>query len=197
VATQMAGSAARKDGSPAPTAYDPKALRKLRQYVETRYVARSAETLFEVGREDTVPSRINVSRIDSVEGRDASADRLGGLAYAPEFARYIRDELPLRIAQERGQCRWWDVRYVRGRMYARFGKEVVDIALLVMRDEAPVDLVAEVTGRSSVWILRQLGLVQKLAPLYWRNDPYARTRRAGRQPNMARSSHHPSLVAHR
>jgi hypothetical protein len=154
-------------------------------------VARSAEALFEIGRNDTTPSRINVNRIESVEGASVSEDYLGSLAFAPEFARWIRDELPLRIAQERGQCRWWDVRYVKGRMYSRFGKEVVEIALLVMRDEIPVHLVAEVSGRSSVWILRQLGLVQKLAPLYFRSDPYARNRRMGRQSNTVGSSHHP------
>lgn len=178
MATQTAGSAARMGDSP-PSAAQTPGLEKLRRYVETRMVARSAEALFEVGHDDWAPSRINVSRVEGVESR--SADYLGSLAYAPEFARWIRDALPLRQSEERGQVRWWDVRYVRGRLYKHFGKEVVEIALLVFRDEVPVDLVAEVTGRSSVWILGRLGQVQKFAPLYWRNDPYARNRRAARQ----------------
>jgi hypothetical protein len=195
-----AGSAARSGGSPAPSAYHPHSLARLKTYVQTRMVARTAEALFEVGREDTVPSRINVLRIDSVEGHDTTPDRLGGLAFAPEFARYMRDVAPAWLAQQRrGQARWWDVKYVRGRLYKRFGKEVVEIALYVLRDEVPVDLVAEVSGRSSVWILGQLNLVQRLAPLYWRSDPYARDRKLVRrgQSNSVRSSHHRSLVTHR
>jgi hypothetical protein len=188
VATQTAASAARTGGSPPSTART-QALVRIRKYVEARMVARSVEALDEVGRDDWTPGRINVNHIESTDS--LSLDYLGSLAFAPEFIRWIRDELPLRIAQERGKCCWWDVRYVRGRMYSRFGKEVVEIALLVMRDEIPMHLVAEVSGRSSVWILRQLGHVQKLAPLYFRSDPYARNRRVGRQPNIARSSYHP------
>jgi hypothetical protein len=177
----LAGSAARSGGSPASIARDPQSLARLKTYVQSRMVARNAEMLFEVGRDDTVPSRINVLRIDSVEGHDASPDRLGGLAFAPEFARYMRDVVPQWLTeQRRGQARWWNVRYVRGRLYKRFGKEVVEIALLVLRDEVPVDLVAEVSGRSTVWILRHVGLVQRFAPLYWRQDAHARAQKQRR-----------------
>jgi hypothetical protein len=172
----LAGSAARSGDKPAPIAH-PQAREKIQKYITARMIARSAETLFDIGRNDTIPTRINVHRIESVDAF-ASPDRLGGLAYAPEFAAFIRDSVPQWLAEQRGgNVRWWDVKYVRGRMFKRFGKEIVDIALWCLRDEVPVDVIAETTGRSTVWIYRQLALVKKLAPLYWKQDTRARMMR--------------------
>jgi hypothetical protein len=133
-----------------------------------------------ITRHDSVPGRINVLEVDSVEGKDATPDRLGGCAYAPEFTRYIKDSLPRWVAEQRGDAAWWDVSYVKGRLYARFGKQVTDAAVMIWRDERTVAQAAEAVSMKPIKLSSELNLLVRLVPFYWRQTHYAVVAKARR-----------------
>ena len=107
--------------------------------------------------------------IDGGDGeRDATADRLGGKRYSGAFLAYMSGVLPRSVAEERrGWMRWWEVPYVLGRVYARFGKEATDAIVRVERDNVELNVVAAESGIGRVQLLRYCGRVRKLTSAYY------------------------------
>lgn len=119
--------------------------------------------------DDDVPTALHSHVIDGGDdGRDASADRLGGKKFSGAFQAYMSGVLPRSVAEERrGWMRWWDVPYVRGRVYARFGKETTDALLRIERDGHEFNDVAAESGIGRVQLLRYCGRVRKLLNAYY------------------------------
>lgn len=118
-----------------------------------------------------VPLALHSHVIDGADGeRDATADRLGGKRFSGAFMAYMSGVLPRSVAEERwGRLHWSEIPYVRGRMYARFGKETVDAVLRIERDGVSLDEVAVASGLGRVKLCRDISRMRKLTGAYYRH----------------------------
>ena len=116
-----------------------------------------------------IPVALHSHVIDGGDGeRDTTADRLGGKKFSGAFQAYMSGVLPHMVAEEKhGWMRWWEVSYVMGRLYARFGKDVVDAVLRIERDDVDLAVVAIESGFGRVKLCRDISRVRKLSQSYF------------------------------
>jgi hypothetical protein len=79
----------------------------------------------------------------------------GGLEWSGGFKRYIGGVVPFNISEARRLWwEWWNLPYVLERVRLEVGQEQLDVALALLRDDLPENVVAKRYNHTLYWVVR-------------------------------------------